>query len=70
MSMSMSVGEFKKMMGLTEVLSEYDSIVKGVRHEYAKEELTTDIIRKEHPELNFMDNEEIETIIRYANHGR
>ena len=58
------------MKDIKKALKEYDTIVKGVRSEYTKEELTIDIIRQEHPELNFMDDEELQIIIDYANNGR
>lgn len=58
------------MGNLREALAEYAAIVEGTREEYTKEELTISIIREDHPELNFMDDEEIETIIRQANEGR
>ena len=51
-------------------LKEYSAIVSGTREEYTKEELTVGIIRKDHPELTFMDDDEIETIIDFANKGR
>jgi hypothetical protein len=55
---------------LNEALNEYDLIIKNMSEEYKKENLTVDIIREEHFELNFMDDEEIKTLINYANQNR
>jgi len=57
-------------MELNKALQEYDGIVKGMRKEYTKEKLTIKIIRKEHPELNFLDSDELHEIINFANSGR
>lgn len=51
-------------------LKEYAAIVKATREEYAEDELTVSILRKEHPELDFMDDDELEEIISFANKGR
>jgi hypothetical protein len=40
------------------------------RDEYTEEELTLAAIRNDHPELNFMDDDEIEDIISFANRLR
>lgn len=58
------------MGNLREALAEYTAIVEGAREEYGQEELTVEAIRRDHPELNFMDDDEIETIIRQVNEGR
>lgn len=55
---------------MIEALKEYAAIVKETREEYTQEELTISIIRKDHPELNFMDDKEIQEIIDFANRGR
>lgn len=55
------------MNNLSKAIKEYSLIVAGMAKEYTEKELTIDIIRKDHPELNFMDNDEIENIINYAN---
>lgn len=55
------------MKNLRGALKEYADIVQGVRGEYSAEELTIGILRNDHPELDFMDNEEIQTIIDFAN---
>jgi hypothetical protein len=57
-------------MGLIKALEEYTVIVEGLGAEYTQSELTVAIIREEHPELDFMDDEEIENIIRQANDSR
>lgn len=57
-------------MELSKALQEYDGIVKGMRKEYTEKELTIKTIRKEHPELDFLDNEELQEIINFANSGR
>lgn len=51
-------------------LKEYSNILDNMRNEYTKKELTVKAIRNDHPELNFMDNEEIEILINYANNNR
>jgi hypothetical protein len=55
---------------LREALAEYTAIVEETRAEYSQEELTVEAIRRDHPELDFMDDDEIETIIRQVNEGR
>ena len=58
------------MGNLREALAEYTAIVEGTREEYSQEDLIIEAIRRDHPELDFMDDDEIETIIRQANEGR
>ena len=58
------------MRNIREALAEYAAIVEGTREEYTQEELTVSAIRRDHPELNFMDDDEIEEIIGFANRGR
>lgn len=58
------------MKNLSEALKEYSLIVEGMAKDYTEKELTIDIIRKDHPELDFMDDDEIEDIIKYANTAR
>lgn len=55
------------MKNFREALKEYHDIVKGVKEEYTKEQRTINNIRKDHPELNFMDDDEIDDIINHAN---
>lgn len=55
---------------MLEALKEYAAIVAGTRDEYTQEELTVSAIRRDHPELNFMDDDEIQEIIDHANKGR
>jgi hypothetical protein len=62
--------EVKMLKNLSEALKEYSLIVEGMAKDYTEKELTIDIIRKDHPELNFMDDDEIEDIIKYANRAR
>lgn len=47
------------------VLSEYFQIVKNVSYDYTDNATVKDI-REDHPELGFMDNDEIEEILRQA----
>ena len=58
------------MGNLREAIAEYAAIVEGTREEYTQEELTVSIIRQDHPELDFMDDDEIQEIIDFANRGR
>jgi hypothetical protein len=51
-------------------LKEYAAIVKGTREEYTQQELTVKVVREDHPKLDFMDDEEIQEIIDFANRGR
>ena len=60
----------QKKMNIGAALKEYAAIVKATREEYAEDELTVSILRKEHPELDFMDDDELEEIISFANKGR
>jgi hypothetical protein len=62
--------EVKTLKNLSKAIKEYSLIVEGMAKEYTEKELTVDIIRKDHPELNFMDDDEIEDIIKYANTAR
>jgi hypothetical protein len=55
---------------LNKALKEYSMIVKTMRKEYNKNELTNEIIRLEHSELNFMDDEEIQELINNVNNSR
>lgn len=57
-------------MSLREALKEYADIVKETREEYTEQELTLKAIREDHPELDFMDDDEIQDIINFANKGR
>ena len=57
-------------MELSKALQEYDGIVKGMRKEYTKEELTIKTIREDHPELDFFEDDEMQEIINFANNGR
>lgn len=55
---------------MIEALKEYSAIVSGTREEFTEGELTIKAIRKDHPELDFMDDDEIQEIIDFANRGR
>lgn len=57
-------------MDIKEALKEYSSIIKHMKEEYTQEDLTVNIIRKEHKELGFMDDDEIEELISHANKCR
>lgn len=50
---------------IAEALSEYFQIVKSVSYDYT-DAATVEDIRADHPELNFMDDEEIEEILEQA----
>ena len=50
---------------LGSALAEYAAIVKGVAEEYGGN-ATIKAIRTDHPELDFMDDDEIEEIIRLS----
>lgn len=60
----------QKKMNIGAALKEYAAIVKATREEYTEDELTVSILREEHPELDFMDDDELEEIISFANKGR
>lgn len=60
----------KNMTDLFNALKEHAAIVEGLREEYTQDKLTLKAVRKDHPELNFMDDDEIETIIQQANEHR
>ncbi len=55
------------MKNFEKALKEYHDIVTGIKQEYTREQRTIKTIRKDHPELNFMDDDEIEDIIKHAN---
>lgn len=53
------------MKNFVKALAEYYAIVKGLAEEY-ENEVSVNIIRADHPELNFMDDDEIDEILGYA----
>lgn len=57
------------MRNLREALAEYAAIVEETREEYSQSllKLTIGVIRQDHPELDFMDDDEIQEIIDFAN---
>lgn len=57
------------MENLAKALAEYSAIVKGIAEEYAND-VTVNIIRADHPELNFMDDDEIDEILGHAEKHR
>lgn len=54
------------MTNLGKALIEYAAIVEGIATEYGGT-ATPEQIKHDHPELNFMDTDEIVTMIRQAN---
>lgn len=46
-------------------LKQYDIIVRRIAKEYT-DELKVKELREDHPELNFMDDEELETMLSLA----
>lgn len=53
------------MTDIRTALGEYAAIVQGVAKEYA-DRASVEQIRLDHPELDFMDDDEIEEIIQRA----
>ncbi|MFV0515796.1 MAG: hypothetical protein ACK5MV_00150 [Aminipila sp.] len=57
-------------MDIAKALAEYASIVRGLKEEYTQEELCIGVIRQQHKELDFFEDDEIEDIIDFANQLR
>lgn len=53
------------MENLAKALAEYFTIVKGIAEEYGNG-VTVNIVKVDHPELGFMDDDEIDEILGYA----
>lgn len=53
------------MSNHAKILAEYFAVVVGLAKEYGSD-VSVNIVRADHPELNFMDDDEIDEILGHA----
>jgi hypothetical protein len=61
--------EVEKMKDIRAALAEYAAIVEGFAKEYTNS-TTAETVRAEHPELDFMDDDEIVELLEHAKNQR